>query len=182
MSFGMEIIGWVARSLFVLLFGINFQFYANKNLNYFAKRLCKLFICALIITISTYIFVPNLFVVFGVLHLFTISLLILRFAPNVLQLFLALMSFIALLFPALELESNWFLIFGLPSKSFQSIDYFPLFPYFGIIYLGKCMGPFFIKKIPILKSNMLIEIISRNSLWIYMCHMPVILLFDYMLR
>ena len=98
---------------------------------------------ALGITIVTYIFIGKGFIVFGVLHLIGLSLLL---AYPFLRLeranFLIGLLFILLgvYFQTISVGFPWLLWLGLVPQDFYSVDYFPVFPWFGVILMGMGLG------------------------------------------
>ncbi len=175
-----DAIGHMARFLFLFLFGLNFKFYEHKANVYFRERFIKLAICAGLISLGTYIWMPEYFVIFGVIHLFCVSLLILKYTSKIFQSLLFVISMASLAVPELLWEHNYLLFMGWHSMDFQSVDYFPIIPYFGVIYLGYLLNKSLLTHLPKLPPNKYLEYISRHTLWIYMLHMPFILLFHYM--
>lgn len=142
--------------------------------------------------------------VFGVLHLIGFCILAFHFARPWLQkinpflgmsvtLFLMHLTYnmqfgyFNLLWYKLFLPNSWYqskllFVIGLPRSDFQSLDYFPFFPwlwcflagsYFGVLLKGKKLPPFVYST----KSHSkLLATIGINSLFIYIVHQPVMYL------
>jgi len=70
---------------------------------------------------------------------------------------------------------------GAPPPTFQSLDYFPLVPWFGFISLGVLSGIVLYPRGERLieladRSNLFTEVIGQNSLTIYLIHQPLLYL------
>ena len=120
------------------------------------KRSAWILGLALGVTIVTYLFIGKGFIVFGVLHLIGLSLLL---AYPFLRLHKANFIF-GLLFILLGIYLQnisvgfpWLLWLGLAPPDFYSVDYFPVFPWFGVILVGMGLGsllyPGYRRRIPV---------------------------------
>ena len=167
----------------VLAYGNNF------NLNKFIKRLFLLGLAALSVSISTYIMFPDAWVYFGILHSISVaSLLGLAFLrlPAVVTLVLgavviALPNYVSL--PALN--SPFFYWTGLSTWWPPSIDYEPVFPWFGPALFGIGAAKAIAELVPSALSGsgragqgrlaQAIAFPGRHSLVIYLAHQPVLI-------
>ena len=110
------------------------------------KRSLWIFGLAMGVTLVTYFFIREGFIVFGVLHLIGVSLLL---AYPFLRLnganFVFGLLFIlgGLSLQSLSVDSPWLLWLGLAPAGFYSVDYFPLLPWFGVILIGVAFGDLF---------------------------------------
>jgi uncharacterized membrane protein len=144
------------------------------------------------ITLITYIVVREDFIVFGVLHLIGVSIILaypflgLGAANIVLG---SLVIFIGLCLQSSGFGSPWFLWLGLSPVGFHSLDYLPLFPWFGVVLLGIAVGDFFYSgyrrriHLPELSSSYAVQplaFMGRNSLIIYLIHQPVLIALLYL--
>ena len=84
----------------------------------------------------------------------------------------------------LSFQFPWLLWLGLKPAGFQSFDYFPLLPWFGLVLLGIFAGNVFYPNgkrsflLPEAKANPLIAFFSflgRHSLIIYFLHFPILI-------
>ena len=139
------------------------------------------------ITLVTYVAVGSGFIVFGALHLIGVSLLLvypfLRLG--------AANAFIGLLviLMGLYLQNQsvgypWLLWLGLSPIGFYSLDYLPLFPWFGVVLLGIAVGDLFYRgykrriSLPELSSSYAVKplaLMGENSLIIYLIHQPILI-------
>ena len=178
--------------IFIIISGISLQVsYMNseKIENFFkgtSLRSGVVLICAIFITLVTFVLIPERYVRFGILHLIGLSMF--------LGMFFARFKYYNLIFAFLIIivgnytythfyDSNIFAWLGFRVREFDSIDYFPLLPWFGYFLLGLFLGSIFYLKrrrrfnIIDLSDNFIIKMINvagRNSLFIYLIHQPVI--------
>ena len=180
-------IGFIARNLFILLFGISLYLsYINSNniIDYKKKqfkRINILLICSIIITITTYIFIPNKYIVFGILHFFSISTIILYNFVNNIPILLLILLFI--------LFYNNYISISYSKKTYpiamfipyykSTIDHFYIFKYLPIL-IGILLGHLINhinKKYNLSKyqfKNTILEFIGKNTLLLYMIHIPIL--------
>jgi uncharacterized membrane protein len=190
-----------AASLFLLLVGLSLtlshsraRLLGQEGRFFFRllKRSAWILGLALGITIVTYLFIGKGFIVFGVLHLIGLSLLL---AYPFLRLNRANFIF-GLLFILLgaylqniSVDFYWLLWLGLAPHDFYSVDYFPVFPWFGVILVGVGLGEWLYpggrRRIPV-RDHELFPFLRRftflgmNSLWIYLIHQPIMIAFLYL--
>ncbi len=173
--------------LFLLLVGVSFVL-SWSNTPRRAKyviRGARIFLYGFVVTVATYIFDPETYVRFGVLHLVGVSLALLPdFAPlkkwnGLLGGVIAMLAYPVRGF----IEGTSLLIpFGRVPPDFVSVDYFPLIPWFGVVLIGVALGhlykenraklTFIPAENPVSRG---ITAISRRSLAIYMVHQPLFL-------
>jgi uncharacterized membrane protein len=183
-------------SLFLLLVGVSLTLSHSRarllgQIDRFRFRLMKrslwIFSLAMGVTLVTYLFMGRGFIVFGVLHLISVSLLL---AYPFLRLhgvnFLFGLSFIlaGLFLQSLSVDFPWLLWLGLAPWDFRSVDYFPLLPWFGVILIGVAFGDLFYRgysrriPVPDIAGSSLVNVfafLGRNSLAIYLAHQPVLI-------
>jgi uncharacterized membrane protein len=159
----------------------------------YLNRGLKIFLLGLLITLATWLFIPQEFIVFGVLHFIGIAI-ILEY-PFLNQKYLnLLLGFIfiitGILIAQLTFSTPWLLWLGLQPNGFITVDYFPLLPWLGVVSLGLFTGGIFYKNyqrrftLPDLSSNVLMKLLSflgRHSLIIYLIHQPVLISVLYIL-
>ncbi len=145
----------------------------------------KICLIAIGITAATIISYPQYTIYFGILHLIGLSIVLsvifLKFNLN--KLFLGVPIFISGFFlQSLTFDTPFFLLFGLAPHNFQTFDYWPLFPWFGLFLMGMCTGDFYSKKKSLDKKRILnfpllkqICFLGKKSLVIYLVHQPVLL-------
>ncbi len=195
------LMGRFASVAFVFLVGISLTLSYNrakknkKGMDLFSKYLSRgvwIFFLGMIITLITFLFYSQYAVFFGILQCIGISIIIafpfLVFRPlknRAVTFFLGWLVIIAGFFLAeLSIQSHWFLWLGLAPVGFQSFDYFPLLPWFGLVLLGLFAGNIFYPNgkrsftLPGIETNPLIVLFSflgRHSLIIYFLHFPMLI-------
>ena len=152
---------------------------------FFHKLLQKslfLFAAGLLITSATFVYPHDGAIIFGVIHFLALSLLIGFFFLDFYYLNLALgvLLLVSSLFISLPaLNTPLLLWLGFPPQGFHSLDYYPLFPWFGIfligIFAGKALYEKRVFKPKMPKFTGLIQQIGRHSLAIYLLHQPVLI-------
>ena len=139
---------------FIVISGLSFKLSRNP-----LKNGIKLFVCALILNLVTYLVVPDQFIVFGIIHFFTAAVLLTYLAKPLLErlpanfgIFIAVFLFV--LFKKLPsgyigifsiwqyrlhislYQSPYLFFLGLPHSGFRSADYFPIFPWWFLYLAG----------------------------------------------
>lgn len=180
--------------LFVFLVGVSLSVSAanaekklsrrNFVLKFFLRGF-MIFSLGLAITVVTWLYLGNGFIIFGILHLIGISIILsvffLRYS------LINLISGIAIIISGIFIQFYngpvWLLWAGIHPESFYSVDYTPLLPWFGVVLIGIYFG----KKVypggkrassPGLLQyfdNNAISFLGRHSLLIYILHQPVII-------
>ena len=97
----------------------------------------------LLVTIATFLFVPEGTIFFGILHLIGASL-VLAFPfleKKYLALFFsAIIFFLGLHLSRFSFDFPWLLWLGFYPKNFYTFDYYPVLPWFGVVLLGVFLG------------------------------------------
>jgi len=190
-------IGRGAAFLFILISGIALSISHSRalasrasgepveNFSRYLKRGLRLFSMGLVITGVTWIFFPGQYILFGILHFFGVSALLaypfLKYEKENLLfgLFFGLIGF--------YLKDRVFgfsalLWLGFRPEGFATLDYFPLFPWFGVLLTGIFLGNSLYKngkrqfkapeadKFPGQKP---LSWIGKHSLSIYFIHQPL---------
>ena len=162
----------------------------KKYHRHLIMRGIKIFMLGIAITIATLIFVPNRPIIFGVLHFIGLSVILsipflkLKYY-NIL--FALLFILIGILIGNYHIENPtvFHLALGIHQTNVwdYTVDYFPLFPWFGVTLLGIALGEFLYKDnkrrfhLPDLsryRPFTMLSWIGKHSLAIYMLHQPLI--------
>ena len=178
---------------FITLVGISLTLASSKkNLSGIIKKGLLILGLGFVITIITLIFVQDSPVYFGILHLIgtSVVLSVIFLKSFKLNIILGILSiFIGNILSKIIINFPWFLPFGVKYKGFSSLDYFPLFPWFGFVLIGIFIGKilyknnqrnFSIVEEPI--NLRLIELLGKKSLLIYMIHQPIIISILYLIK
>lgn len=142
----------------------------------------------LLITVITRLFLPKEYIIFGILHLIGMAVLISQPLLHLKTWNLALGIMViglGIYLGSQRVPFPWLLWAGFIPDNFASIDYFPLFPWYGAVLIGIFLGNtlygnerrnFTLKDPPQCKAIQWLCFLGRNSLLIYLIHQPVLLL------
>ena len=190
-------------TIFIFLVGVSLTLSFSKaiksNLNEkklflkYLRRGLKIFSWGLIITLVTWVFLREGCVVFGILHFIGISIILAYFFLK-LRLWNLLIGilfiFLGLYLKSFTVNFSWLVWLGFKPAHFYTIDYFPLFPWFGVVLIGLFIGnliyPDYSRKFylqdfsnfSIIKSFCFL---GKHSLLIYLIHQPLIIALLYLL-
>jgi len=174
---------------FMIISGFSFFLAYEKYGTALSKKYFRyalvLMIIALGISVVTILFIPDQKIIFGILHFFALSFLLLPFCAK-LWYYTGLLAWILLylwIYFPYESTSYFLFPFGVIYPGFYSADYYPLLPYFWYVLGWFCLWKY-IKDISLLhffhlKRDMnFIENVLNNlwkkSLMIYIIHQPII--------
>lgn len=172
----MNFIQYFGACLFIMISGVSAKF-SRSNL----KRGIRTLLFGMLLTLATYILNPNAFIVFGILHFLGVASIIYSVIGdiNIHPSIFIILFFISkvILDRTYHIKHLW--IFGITDNSFISTDYFPIFPFIFIYYLGTKMADY-IKRMPkdnlIYKyDNKLLSYVGRNTIYIYIIHQPILI-------
>jgi uncharacterized membrane protein len=156
----------------------------------YTRRAGKIFGLGLLITLTTWLFLRYEFVKFGALHFIGVSvflsflLLKLRVGKKVILWIAIFTIIVGTFFQIFYVDFEWLFWLGLRTKNFSSLDYFPIFPWFGVVLFGLVVGKILYSSE---KRNFNFRyspnaclqffcLLGRNSLAIYLLHQPFLLL------
>jgi uncharacterized membrane protein len=150
-------------------------------------RGAKIFSLGMAITLVTWIFIRQSFVLFGILHLIGVSIVLGHFllkrpkASLLLGVFLVLSG---IYLQSLSFGFPWLVWLGFRPEGFYSVDYVPLLPWFGLFLIGMFLGNMLYPdgkrrfRLGNSESRLFapLQFLGRNSLKIYFIHQPVLIL------
>jgi len=178
----------ITAAIFVFLVGLSLTLSYTKDGRFskFLKRGAFIFGLGMIITLASYLFIPHDYIIFGVLHLIGLSIVLaypfMKLKNNYTILLAGFVCvLIGTLIKTMTANSNLLFWLGLTTSSFSSVDFFPLFPWFGIVLTGIVAGRLLYPsgkrhfKIPEIKFSKPVEWLGRHSLIIYFIHQPILL-------
>ncbi len=172
-------IGKISAILFMLISGISTSLSRNS-----AKRGLKVLGAALVITLASFIYNKDYIIVFGILHFLGLSM-VLSALTGKLNKYLLLASGAAVILlgyilPLDKASTNWFMMFGFRNQAFQSSDYYPLIPWYGVFLTGMSLGKLLYAKkqslIKPFKGHKMIGFAGMYTLPVYFIHQPALLL------
>lgn len=180
--------GKASAVLFMLVTGISCTFSRNS-----LQRGLKVLGTGLVITAATYLFHPAEYIRFGILHLLGSAMLLAPWLKRYSVLTLATVGTACIaagrLVLTLTTSLPWFIPLGITPSGFASLDYYPIFPWLGIILYGLAAGKLlYPAKQPLWPEAVLYRPVSwlswlgRHSLIVYLVHQPLILTGLYLLH
>ncbi len=152
----------------------------------------KIFSWGLIITLITWLFLKRGFIIFGVLHSIGVSIILAYpfLKSRFLNLLLAIVFILVGMYIAnFFVDTYWFIWLGLKPYYFYTVDYLPIFPWFGVVLFGLFLGNLLYPngkrrlKISDFSRFSLVKLfcfLGRNSLLIYLIHQPILVIFLYL--
>jgi uncharacterized membrane protein len=159
----------------------------TENFLKYLKRGLRLFSMGMIITGITWIFFPGQYILFGILHFFGASAIIaypfLKYGKENL-LFGLFFGIIGFYLKDRTFGFSALLWLGFRPEGFTTLDYFPLFPWFGVLLTGIFLGNSLYKggnrqfKVPEADNFLLqkpFSMVGKHSLFIYFIHQPLFL-------
>lgn len=195
---GWEFFGNTIRNLFFLLVGVGMvlsyqRHKASKkpSKEYYLKQLKKggiLIGIGLILTVLSLHFIPDQPIRFGVLSFIGSSMiLLLPFIRSIRLLVLVVFLVLGAEYVLRDLwshESFWSYILGFYPRYWPSVDYFSLIPWMSAVAMGALLGHVFFQEsqrryqfwTDSPKAIQPINWVGQKALWIYLLHLPVILL------
>ncbi len=182
---------------FIFVMGVSLTLsytrYQEKNepvapFSKYFRRGAQVFGLGMLITVATYFFIGRGFVVFGILHLLGASI-ILAYPFLPLTRWVSLVTgliFIGLgiYFDRLLAPFPWLIFLGIKQRGFYMVDYYPLFPWFGVallgIFAGKTLYPqgrprFSLPDFSQASVVRVLRFLGQHSLLIYMVHQPILI-------
>ena len=192
----LRMLAYLTASTFIFIVGVSFSIsyaramrrIAGRDLALkYVRRGFSIFGYGLIITAVTWLFLPSVYIVFGILHFIGIAILLaplfVRFKPA--SLILGSIVCVIAGYITNAITGPWFLLWlGVHPESFASLDYVPLLPWFGLVLAGMAFGAHFYPDgrrgftLPAAEPafSRPLSLLGRHSLFIYFLHQPLILL------
>jgi len=186
---------FATASLFLLIVGISLTISRSRAVSKipgnqltlkFVSRGAGIFLLGLLVTAGTWLYIREGFIVFGILHLIGVSIMIspLFFRFKKFNLVLGFLFITIGSFLANVNGPVWLLPLGIHPAAFWSVDYEPIFPWYGIVLFGMGVGEylypegkrnFALPRIPVFFEQPF-AFLGRHSLIIYLVHQPLIIL------
>lgn len=187
---------WKISALsFIFIAGISFFLAFNKYGKWVNKKYIyyslKLFFLALLISIVTKVFLPSQFIIFWIIHFFSLAFLLMIFFKKFWYLNIIIGILLIFLWRYDYTFENKYLSFiWFPSIDFISADYYPLVPYFWYMLLWFSFWKIIVDK----KKENFFCVYNKNKVWryfifmgkhslfIYLIHQPIIVGIIYMIK
>jgi uncharacterized membrane protein len=185
-------------SAFIFIAGLSFSLsysrIKNSRANIWKKyglRGGKIFLLGILATLATWLLFPEETIVFGILHLLGIAIILAPIFRNMgrWNLMIGLLCiFAGMLLQNIRLKTYLLFWLGLPPAGFQTFDYFPLLPWFGVFLIGIFAGNILYRNgkrqfKPLNQSKIFqpLNFLGRHSLVIYIVHQPILIGILYLL-
>jgi uncharacterized membrane protein len=174
--------GTIARTLFILLSGVSIymSYKANKtkrnDIKKRAKRSFEISMHALIISVVSFIYYPEYFIRFGVLHFLALGTFLVSFlAPYKKLSIIALLISLIVKFPSINNTIDT--ITG-ASFNYRMMDWFPLNKWLPLLICGLIVGQHEdFSKIKLLNNKSILTFLGKNSLDLYTIHFLILIIF-----
>lgn len=184
-----EAIGDIFRFSFLFLVGVSAYLFnskmRDKAFEIQLKRFVTIFICSVLVTLITYFFDSDTYIFWGILHLISLSAIYFMIVKNnTIITFCFLCILFVLNFFNIQSESFYFQILGISELSRNTLDFFPILPWFAVILLGNLTTKYFLGIYSYFSSfnlNKFTISAGKRSLLIYMVHQPILLMIAYFL-
>lgn len=170
--------------LFCVGFGQAVARQRGQDGSHFWKRWMQVAVCALLVSVGSWLMFPRSFISFGVLHAIALMLIVLRFTGHWGR-GLWLAGAVALVLPSLVQDplfdtrlTNWT---GLVTRKPVTEDYVPLLPWIGVAWWGLAAGQWVLARHRWLATGSIpgaarpLAILGRWSLSFYMLHQPLLI-------
>jgi len=184
----------VIVTMFLSLVGVSLKIAWERGLKpkSYYRRLAQLFVYGLALSITTYLIAPSRTVIFGILQFILVAsilgLVFIRFVWINLFLGIAIVWFgFNYSNSVFNQDGLWWI--GMVTRSPVTLDYVPMFPWFGLVLIGIFIGHFVVSlpKLEPLKNWHAKDLVSRtlaltgrHSLTLYMAHVPIFFVFIYL--
>jgi len=178
--------------LFVFISGVSFNIsYSKKLFNHamtyegYVERSIKLFLAGILITTVTDVFLTHGTIYFGILSFLALSGILGIFFYKFKRLnlvFAIFFIFFGFILANYHVNTIFLLPFGITPYDFYMLDFFPVFPWFGVYLIGMFFSNIFYKngfskfsfeRLTNKITNEL-SILGRNTLKIYLIHQPIL--------
>jgi len=176
-----RLLGRTTASIFILLAGISLSLSHSRSaagMEKYLTRGLKILSWGLLITLITRLFFPEEFIIFGILHFIGLSIILAY--PFLRQKHWNLLLGLSIIFIGLSIRGP-LILFPTP---FRTFDYFPLFPWFGLIligiFLGNSLYPNHTRSFSLPEVSTPLSTIGRHSLFIYLLHQPILIALLYL--
>ena len=168
--------GLVAAISFILLAGVSSTLSRST-----LQHGLRILLAAAAVSVGTWWWDPDTYVRFGILHLLGVSLLTASSIQRLPLPLVAALSFGSAALPAFlpaTASSPWLLPFGITPPVFTTLDYYPLFPWYGLFAAGHLAG----RVLYAARRSLLPQPpgcsrflwLGRHTLAIYLLHQPLL--------
>lgn len=178
-------IGRASAILFIFISGVSCRFSRNN-----IKRGVIVFLCGMVVTAATFIYVRELYIRFGILHFLGAAMILAGLLERVLKndkferIFLwtaaPLSLLIGFVFSRMTTNLPFLFFLGILTPQFISYDFYPIFPWIGIYLVGYAAGKIVVRnreKLSSYRANAparALGALGKKSLIYYILHQPAL--------
>lgn len=141
----------------------------------YGKRGLRIFGYGLLLTAVTLIMFPDQFIQFGILHLIGVSIILAY--PVLKRPFLAGGLGILVIALGSVIENVWWFLTWVFPTMIRTVDYTPVFPWFGVVLLGVMAGNLLASRLQETATPQAarpLTFLGRHSLLLYLIHQPIL--------
>ena len=182
------VFGHIIRLTFLTLVGVSLYLSYKKRepykiyVRHQTWRAIKLFLIAMGVTLASYLAFPGDYIRFGVLHFISVGIIagaLLIRKPYTLIALIFISLILGAAFTCIISKTTLLMPLGIVYPGFNSMDYFPVFPWISVIFFGIIFARFldkhhFLINPEIFPRLKMFEKMGRKSLIIYLVHQPVL--------
>lgn len=174
--------GRATAGLFIFLAGISCTLHTRH-----LRHGLRVAAAGVLVTAATYIYSPDTFVRFGILQFLACAIwsypLLRRLPVPWLLLLAAVPLYLGTVTVRMSSDNLLLLPFGITASEFVTMDYYPLFPWYGVFMAGAVFGKrYYADRKPLfprLRFSPWLVWLGQHSLAVYLAHQPVLLLILY---
>lgn len=182
-------LAYLTAGSFLFLVGVGLVLGHGRGIRWrgFLRRFARIAGAAALITLATWIAMPEVFIFFGILHCIAAASLLGLFALRLpVPILLALGAFVLWLPNAMRFaafDAPWFWWTGLQAVGLRSVDYVPIFPWFAPVLFGMAAARMMQKaglwdRLARWQAGEVARALAfagRHSLAVYLIHQPVLI-------
>ena len=170
--------------LFLLLAGMSMSISKKNGAARRWKRIGSIALCALGVSAVTYVWEPETYIRFGILHCIAGSLALLMILPSS-PMLRGVMALVAIVLSnaltPVTVHTELLVPLGIRPSHFVSLDYFPLLPWSGVVIAGSVLAPYLLRTMHTYahrkrNATSLLTFPGRHALFLYLVHQPILIL------
>ncbi len=170
--------GSVIGGTFLFIAGISASLTPHDSVK-LRKRGAKVLAVGIVVSVGSFFFMAQRPIYFGILHCIGVSIILVSFflrEPSRVAWMIVLVFVLGVATEFVQGGGPWLAWAGITYFGFASSDYFPLFPWSGVLFLGWFAGPQWVKRVAGVRGRFgILRFMGRHSLLIYLVHQPILI-------